>query len=130
MNSKLAASAPAVMACVLFSAIPARATTIDIGVASGTSNITQETSGPGTSIVSWAGPTGSFYVSAAASDPSPVNLASVTLDVSLSAGSGTLYVYVTETDLTSSQLTDNLLSNLSVTSLFERLARDRNDLCG
>jgi hypothetical protein len=119
MRSKLAASAPAVAACVLLGGIQARATTIDIGVAQapGIDNITTETFGPGSGVVQWAGPSGSFLVSAAASDPSPVDLASVTLDVSLSAGSGTLYVYVTETDLTSSQLTENFLSNLSVTSL-------------
>ena len=125
MIPKLAASAPAVVTCVLLGAIPARATTIEIGLAQtpdiGSITTVASTGLTGATSVSFAGFFGGYAVSVLASDPSPVDLASGTLDVSLPAGfgaaPGAIYVYVTETGLTSPQPTATFLSELSVTSL-------------
>ncbi len=129
MIAKLAASAPAVAACVLLGAVPARAvTTIDcsgicIGLAQtpDIGSITTVATGAGATGASFAGFYGGFAVSVLASDPNPVDLASGTLDVSLPTGfggtPGPIYVYVTETGLTSPQPTATFLSELSVTSL-------------
>jgi hypothetical protein len=94
-----------VVACVLLGALPAGATTIEIGVATQTATgigpITTEATGSGTS---GAGltllPYDGFLITAAASDPNPIDLASATLDVS-GGSSKALYVYVTETGLVS-----------------------------
>ena len=93
-----------IVACVVLGALPAKATVIDIGVATQT--------GPNTAFTTEATGTGSsgaslslfaydnFLITAAASDPSPINLESATLNVS-GGSSSPLYVYVTETGLVS-----------------------------
>jgi hypothetical protein len=113
MNSKLAVSAKALVACILLGAIPAQATTIEIGVASGSGAIQTVATGTGSTGVSWAGVYDNYVVSAfTASDPGPIDLGSATLDITGGA-KAPLYVYVTETGLTASQVTENFLSTLS-----------------
>ncbi len=96
-------SVQAIVACFVLSALPARATVIDIGVAtqSGASNIKTEATGTGAlgaslSFLAYD----NFLLTVAASDPSPINLGSATLNVS-GGSSKPLYVYVTETGLVS-----------------------------
>lgn len=90
-----------VAACVMLGALPARATTIDIGVSTG-GQITTEATGSGTSGAGLALlPYDGFLITVAASDPNPVDLGSATLNVS-GGSKSPLYVYVTETGLVSS----------------------------
>ncbi len=96
-------SVQAIVACVLLGALPAGATTVEIGVATkaGTNNITTEATGTGSSGASLSFLTyDNFLLTVAASDPSPINLGSATLNVS-GGSSKPLYVYVTETGLVS-----------------------------
>ncbi len=96
-------SVQAIVACVLLGALPAGATTVEIGVATeaGINNITTEATGTGSSGASLSFLTyDNFLLTVAASDPSPINLGSATLNVS-GGSNKPLYVYVTETGLVS-----------------------------
>ena len=96
-------SVHAIVACVVLSALPARATVtaIDIGVATGGGNIITEATGTGASGASLSFLTyDNFLLTVAASDPSPINLGSATLNIS-GGSKSPLYVYVTETGLVS-----------------------------
>ena len=121
MGTKLALSAQALLACIMVGAIPAGATTIEIGLGTGGS-ITTMATGTGASGALWAGSyDGYLFNVITASDPVPINLASGTLDVTLPAWLGgataPIYVYVTETGLTSPNPTEDFTSILSVTNL-------------
>jgi hypothetical protein len=107
------------VACVLLGTIPATASTIDIGLAQspGIGSITTQATGTSSSGAIWAGSyAGSVFNLISASGS--LNSASVNVSLpSLLGGGGSIYVYVTETGLTSPQSTLDFLSNLSVTSL-------------
>jgi hypothetical protein len=114
MNSKLALGARALAAGVLFGAIPAGATTIDIGLAEapGIGNITTVATGSAAG-VGWAGSYDKYAINAVlASDPDPIGLTSGTIDVKGPNATSAIYLYVTETGLTSS------VSNLNLSSIF------------
>ncbi|MBV9288384.1 MAG: hypothetical protein JO288_11290 [Hyphomicrobiales bacterium] len=124
MKVKLTVGLKAIAACALLGVVPARATTIDIGVAQGIGGaITTEASGNGSSGVTWGGFFGGFnFTAVTAQDPTPLHLSSGTLDVSfLPSGQGSstapILVYVTETGLTAAQVGQALKSTLGVTSL-------------
>ena len=88
---------------------------IDIGVATqaGLNNITTEAFGTGSSGASLLlFPYDKFVINVAASDPSPINLESATLNVSGGSNSP-LYVYVTETGLVSNGSALNFQSQFS-----------------
>jgi len=115
MKLKPMVGAQTIVACALLGGIPARATTIEIAVATktGISNITTEATGTGSTgadLVLF--PYDNYLVTVAASDPSPLDLDSATLDVS-GKSSKPLYVYVTETGLTSQQSVLNFQSQFS-----------------
>jgi hypothetical protein len=115
MKLRPTVSAQTILALALLGSIPARATTIEIGVATqtGISNITTEATGTGVTGASMVlFPYDNYLVTAAASDPSPVDLASATLEIS---GDSThpLFIYITETGLTSKQSILNFQSQFS-----------------
>ncbi len=96
-------SVHAIVVCVVLGALPARATVIDIGVATqaGISNVVTEATGTGASGASLALLTyDNFLLTVTANDPSPIDLGSATLNISGGSRSP-LYVYVTETGLVS-----------------------------
>jgi len=122
MTVKLALYAQILAGCLLLGAIPAGASTIDIGLAtSSTGTITTEASGAGTTGAGFTGTYDNYLLTVQAADPTPINLASGTIDITLPAGFGgataPLYIYVTETGLTSSQATLNFQSSLDVENL-------------
>ena len=107
------------LACVLLGTIPATASTIDIGLSQspGIGSITTEATGTSSSGAIWAGSYGGYVFNLISASGS-LNSASVNVSLpSLLGGGGSIYVYVTETGLTSPQSTLGFLSNLSVTFL-------------
>lgn len=117
MKSTLLASALA-----LATAIPAGATSIDVGLGTGTGSISTVATGTGSTGASWTGSYDNYVFNVIqASDPVPIGLGSGTLDVTLPAARGgataPVYVYVTETGLTSTKSTLNFLSKLAVDNL-------------
>ncbi len=125
MKLKLLASALTLATGCLLGAIPAEATTIEIGLAQappGMGPITTEATGTGVTGASWFGSYDNYLFNVIlATDPAPIGLSSGTLDVTLPAAlggaSGPIYVYVTETGLTSPQSTVDFLSQLSIDNL-------------
>jgi hypothetical protein len=124
MKSKLLVSALTLATGCLLGAIPAEATTIQIGLAQapGIGPITTEATGTGVTGASWFGSYDNYLFNVIlAIDPAPISLVSGTLDVTLPAvlggPSGPVYVYVTETGLTSPQSSLDFLSQLSIDSL-------------
>jgi hypothetical protein len=128
MKLKLALCAHAAALCVLVGAIPAGASTIEIGLATGSGPgsapgaISPVATGTGAGGVVWGGSYDNYLFNLiSASDPSPINLQSGTLDVTLPSNLGgakdAIYVYVTETGLTSSQSTLNFTSSFDVENL-------------
>ena len=119
MNFRLVVSANALVSFALLGTTSVQATTIEVGVASGTGAIQTVASGTGSTGAFWAGSYDNYLVNAVlASDPGPtIDLGSATLDITLPAALGgantPLYVYVTETGLTASQLNENFQSTLS-----------------
>jgi hypothetical protein len=116
MNSKLALCAQTIAACLLLGAIPAGATTIDIGLSEG-GGITTVATGTGAG-VAWAG----FYDLynfdvVMASDPNPIDFASGTIDVQGANATSSISLYVTETGLTSSAPNMNFSSILGISNL-------------
>ena len=102
-HMKPIASVQTVVVCVLLGALPARATTVEIGVATtaGVNNITTVATGSGSSGVGVVlFPYDNYLITVAAGDPNPIDLGSATVDVS-GHSSSPLYVYVTETGLVS-----------------------------
>jgi len=121
MKSTLARGAQVAGVCVLLGVAPARATTIEIGLATTPGSITLEATG-GAAGVGWAGSYDNYLFNAIyASDPNPVNLGSGTVDVTLPSSWGgatqPVYVYVTETGLTSSKSALNFTSALDIENL-------------
>ena len=125
MKSKLLAGALALATGCLLSAISAEATTIAIGLAEappGMGPISTVATGTGLTGASWAGSYDNYLFNViSASAPAPISLASGTLDVTLPASwggaPGPIYVYVTETGLTSPQSALNFQSQLSIDNL-------------
>ena len=120
MSSKLLSSAFALATTCLLGAIPAGASTIYIGLADapGASAITTMPGGGG-STASWAGLFDGYSFSfITANDPKPIALGSSVLNVSAPAGlggpTGPIYVYVTETGITSSQASLNFTNYLNI----------------
>ena len=116
MNSKLAPWTQTIAACLLLGAIPAGATTIDIGLSEG-GKITTVATGTGAG-VAWAG----FYDMynfdvVMASDPEPIDFASGTIDVKGANATSAISLYVTETGLTSSVSNANFSSILGISNL-------------
>jgi len=111
---KLLVSRRMIVACVLMGALPVRAATVEIGVATkaGIESITTEATGTGSSGADlFSLPYGNYHITAAASDTSQNDLGA-TLRVSGSS-SKPLYVYVTETGLISKGSALNLQSLFS-----------------
>lgn len=116
-------------ATVLFvAAIPAGATTIEIGLGTGGSISTVAT-GTGSTGAGWAGSySGYLFNLVLASDPTPISLGSQTLNVSLPSSwggaTGPIYVYVTERGLTSTQSALDFTSqfNASLTNGWSEIA--------
>ncbi len=104
MKLKLALRAQTAAMCVLLGAIPAGASTIEIGLATSSNGaITTVASGAGTTGAAWAGSYDNYIFNVVlASDPIPIDLASGTIDVKGLGATAPIYLYVTETGLTSS----------------------------
>ena len=125
MKSKMLVGALTLATGCLLGAISAAATTIEIGLAQappGIGPITTVATGTGATGAVWAGSYDNYLFNVImAKDPNPVGLVSGTLDVTLPANwggaSGPIYVYVTETGLTSPRSSLNLLSQLSIDGL-------------
>ena len=125
MKSKLLVGALTLATGCFLSAISAFATTISIGLAQappGIGAVTTVASGTGSTGAMWGGSYDGYLVNAViAKDPNPIGLVSGTLNVTLPAAwggaSGPIYVYVTETGLTSSDSSLNFLSRLSINNL-------------
>jgi hypothetical protein len=129
MNSKLALGARALAAGVLFGAIPAGATTIDIGLAEapGIGNITTVATGSAAG-VGWAGSYDKYAINAVlASDPDPIGLTSGTIDVKGPNATSAIYLYVTETGI---GVQRKFIEHIRHFELADRLDLDGNDLSG
>jgi hypothetical protein len=124
MKSKLALSAQTFAVCVLLGALPAGASTIQIGLAEGTGtnstpgSISTVATGAGTTGVAWAGSYDKYIFNVVmASDPNPIDLTSGTINVKGPNATVPIYLYVTETGLTSSPGTLDFSSILGVSNL-------------
>ena len=123
MKSKVALSAHAFAMGVLLGALPAGASTIEIGLAtSATGTITTEATGTEATGVTWGGTYDNYLFNLIqASNPTSTNLTSGTIDLTLPASLGgskdPIYIYVTETGLTSSQAAVGLQSSFDVENL-------------
>jgi hypothetical protein len=117
MNSKLAPCAQTLAACLLLGAIQAGATTIDIGLSDG-GKINTVAYGSGASGVAWAGLYDKYNFDVVmASDPDPIDFTSGTIDVKGLDATSAIYLYVTETGLTSSVSNANFSSILGISNL-------------
>lgn len=120
MNSKLTLRAQTLGACLLLASVPADATAIDIGLAEapGIGNITTVATGAGAAGVAWAGLYDKYNFSVVmASDPDPINLTSGTIDVKGPNATAPIFLYVTETDLTSSASNEDFSSTFGISNL-------------
>ena len=121
MKLKLALCAQAAALCVLLGAIPAGASTIEIGLATSLGG-TITTEATGTTGAVWGGTYDNYLFNLIqASNPTSTNLTSGTIDLTLPASLGgskdPIYIYVTETGLTSSQAALNFQSSFDVENL-------------
>src|SRR5581483_6775778 len=109
-----------IMACALLCTVPAKASTIDIGLAQtpGIGSITTVATGSSTSGASWAGSYDGYLFNLISANGS---LNSSAIDVALPSffggATGPIYLYVTEAGVTSAQSIPTFLTNLSVTNL-------------
>lgn len=121
MKLKFAPSAQTAAICVLLGAIPAGASTIEIGLATSLGG-TITTEATGTTGAVWGGTYDNYLFNLVqGSNPTSSNLTSGTIDLTLPASLGgskdPIYIYVTETGLTSSQSAQNFQSSFDVENL-------------